>query len=110
MPELPPRFESVAPEDLRKRFNDGGYWERAQRGELLEVIVEDGHPSPPSSGEPTCTRSQYVIYLDPEGNKIAEVHQYVRPDGDIGASGRPDPKALLEEGTVYHVAAWRLRS
>ena len=27
--------------------------------------------------------------------------KYLRPDGTIGASGRPDPKALIVEGVMY---------
>lgn len=81
-----------------------------KEGTLHELVVEDGHPSPASSGEPVCTRSQYVLYLDPRGEKVAEVHQYVRPDGGIGASGRPDPKALLIDDVVYHVTAWSPRT
>ncbi len=32
--------------------------------------------------------------------KVALVHQYLRPDGRIGASGMPDPKWLLGEGEI----------
>jgi hypothetical protein len=30
------------------------------------------------------------------------VHQYLRPDGTLGLSGRPDPKLVLYEGVVYY--------
>jgi hypothetical protein len=46
--------------------------------------------------------SQTVEYYDGD-NRVALVHQYLRPDGTIGASGRPDPKALLEDGILYFV-------
>ena len=32
---------------------------------------------------------------------VAGVHQYLRRDGTIGASGRPDPKELFVNGTLY---------
>jgi hypothetical protein len=48
-----------------------------------------------------CTRSQYLIYVDNNGKKVAGVHQYLRPDGKLGASGRPDPKELLINGVLY---------
>jgi hypothetical protein len=32
------------------------------------------------------------------------VHQYLQPDGTLGASGQPDPKRLLHDGILYH--AW----
>lgn len=84
-------------------FNGGRYWERAKSGELRERIKKDGHPSPPSAPEPICTRSQIIAYFDDEDQKVALVHQYVRPDGSLGAAGRPDPKRLLEGGVLYAV-------
>jgi len=35
---------------------------------------------------------------------VAVVFQYLRPDGSIGGSGRPDPKFLLRDGVQYVVA------
>lgn len=70
-------------------------------GELFEVIYRDGHPSPRVSGEPPCTRSQMIAYLDAEGRQVAVVHQYLRKDGRIGGSGRPDPKKLFYKGDIY---------
>jgi hypothetical protein len=32
------------------------------------------------------------------------VHQYLRPDGTLGASGLPDPKLVVHEGVVYKLA------
>ncbi len=58
---------------------------------------------PPSSpAEPPGTRSQMVAYLDAAGQRIALVHQYLRPDGTIGGSGRPDPKELFDDGILYY--------
>lgn len=82
-------------------FNDGQYWERAQRGELRQRILKEGHPSPPKAREPFCTRSQYIAYIDLEGKKVAGVHQYYRRDGTIGLGGKPDPKELLVDGVLY---------
>jgi hypothetical protein len=31
----------------------------------------------------------------------ASIHRYLRPDGTLGASGRPDPKRLVEGGVKY---------
>jgi hypothetical protein len=44
-----------------------------------------------------------VSYRDTGNFEIARVHQYLRTDGSIGASGRPDPKRLFEEGTLYRL-------
>ncbi len=47
-----------------------------------------------------CTRSQLITYFDADGRRVAIVHQYLRRDGTLGASGLPDPKWLLHEGEV----------
>ena len=44
--------------------------------------------------------SQLVDVLDASGTRVAEFHQYLLPDGSIGASGRRDPKGVLVGG-VY---------
>ena len=84
-------------------FSDGRYWESAQRGEFAEVVLKENHPSPKDSAEPYCTLSQFVAYLDALNMKVAQVHQYLRPNGEIGGSGRPDPKTLFKDGVLYYV-------
>lgn len=90
---LPTRF--VAPQIIQEAFNSGQFWERAQRGELSTVLKRNSHPEPSPKGEPSCTHSQFIVYYTPAGEAIAGVHQYVRPDGTLGGSGRPDPKRLV---------------
>jgi hypothetical protein len=46
-----------------------------------------------------------IAYFDGDGQRVAVVHQYLRTDGTLGASGRPDPKRLLEGGVLYAVSA-----
>jgi hypothetical protein len=82
-------------------FNEGQYWQKAQTGPLWQAVEVDGHPSPPLAGEPFCTRSQIVSYRDENAREVARVHQYLRPDGSIGLSGKPDPQQLLHEGVLY---------
>lgn len=89
--------------EIRRLFNDGDFWGRVQRGEFTEVLVAESHPSPPHASLPACTRSQIVAYFDEQGVKVALVHQYLRPDGSLGASGKPDPKKLLLDGTLHVV-------
>jgi hypothetical protein len=86
---------------MQKRFNEGGYWERLRSGEYTSVVRENRHPSLTATNEPFCTQSQMVSYLDQNGNEIARVHQDLRTDGTIGASGKPDPKRLLEGDILY---------
>lgn len=76
---------------------------KARRGELIAVVQRERHPALPLAAEPFCTRSQLVSYFDGSGNEIARVHQYLRTDGTIGLSGRPDPKRLLEGGILYRI-------
>lgn len=91
----------VTPAELRRLFNDGGYWNRAKSGKLTEKLYREGHPSPSKSGEPPCTRSQILAYFDENGRQVAIVHQYLRKDGSLGASGRPDPKKLFHDDVLY---------
>ncbi len=82
-------------------FNNGKYWEKAKSGTLRPALVANNHPSSPRAKVPICTRSQYIIYFNNKGEKVAAVHQYLRPDGKLGASGRPDPKELFVNGILY---------
>ena len=93
----------VSPDFLRDLFAEKDLWYRSMTGELHTVNIADGHPSPSQSGEPFCTRSQRLAYVDDAGSAVAQVHQYLRQDGTIGASGKPDPKLILHDGTVYGV-------
>ncbi len=70
-------------------------------GRLRTVTVADKHPSSNKGNEPYCTRSQFIDVLSSDGERIAGAHQYLRVDGTLGASGRPDPKIVVIEGVVY---------
>jgi len=103
MPEhYPTPFQRVSATEMCRMFNDGGYWEKTQSGELTAVVIEDRHPSLSLAREPFCTRSQMISYRDGT-QEIARVHQYMRTDGTIGASGKPDPKRLFENGVLYRL-------
>jgi hypothetical protein len=94
--------QRITSAELRLIFNQDELWERAQSGEFEERILKARHPAPAASSEPYCTQSQMVGYHLPDGTRICLVHQYLRPDGTVGASGRPDPKALVKDGTFYY--------
>lgn len=89
--------------EMRRRFNCGRYQQRLGAGELTAKIGRVGHPSPVKSGQPHCTQSQEVFYLDSSGQEVARVHQYLRPDGKLGGRGLPDPKRLSEQGIIYRL-------
>lgn len=94
-------MRKVTPEVLREIFNACGFWERARAGKIEQRVVRRGPPSPLAC-QPPGTVSQYVEYWE-AGTKIAEVHQYVRADGTIGASGLPDPKVVLFDDILYYL-------
>ena len=51
---------------------------------------------------PLGTKSEIIIYYDSANKELyVKVHQYVLPDGTLGASGKPDPKAILLDGKMY---------
>jgi len=81
-------------------FNTGGYEERAQKGEL-KVRVDASHPAPPKANMPAGTLSQMIAYLDGDGNEVVAAHRYLKTDGTLAASGRPDPKRILKDGLLY---------
>jgi hypothetical protein len=82
-------------------FNEAGRWAQVKNGTLAPLLLKEKHPSPQPAGEPHCTRSQMISYRDAEGHEVARVHQYLRPDGTLGGSGKPDPKRLYNRGTIY---------
>lgn len=62
-------------------------------------LKDEGGPR--SKNEPAGTRSLAVSYLNSALERIFIVHLYLGPDGEIGGSGKPDPKWLFEDGVVY---------
>jgi hypothetical protein len=103
MIDLPPPTR-ITPQEMRKLFNDNGFLEKVKRGELIESVRADRHPSLPLANEPWCTRSQEISYIEVSSNEeVARVHRYLRTDGSIGLSGRPDPKRLSLNGVRYRL-------
>lgn len=51
--------------------------------------------------EPNCTWTRLYRYLTLDREPVALVHQYERPDGTIGASGRADPKSIIVGDEVW---------
>ena len=102
MTNHPIEFLRVEATRLQQLFNEGQFWERTKSGELQAKVLEDRHPTLTLANEPFCTRSQMVSYLD-GAKEVARVHQYLRMDGTIGASGKPDPKRLFVDGMLYRL-------
>lgn len=101
------RVNWVSEDIIRQLFDDGQYRQRADSGELTEKLKRESHRLPPPGGEPPCTKSQIVLYINVENKVVAIAHRYLRPDGTLGASRQPDPKYLVHEGKVYKLRQTR---
>lgn len=89
----------VSEDALRQRFARGDYLTRAANGEFGCCLADETRPR--SDDEPAGARSLMVSYVNDAMVRIFMVHLYLRPDGTLGASGKPDPKWLFEDGVVY---------
>jgi hypothetical protein len=94
------------PEDvIRAMFDEGCYLDLAAEGVLTTEVVYNEHRSPASANLPSCTRSQRLKFTDESGRPVAEAHLYRLPNGNIGASGKLDPKEVIDHNThtVYRL-------
>lgn len=67
-----------------------------------QPYLRDDHLKEPETWKgPRCTRSQMIRYIDRSGQWAVEVHQYLRQNGTLGASGKADPKRLRMGKTVF---------
>ena len=96
----PSRIEYVSVAALRRMFEDDRIEERERTGDL-QIHILSSHDAAARLGMPPKTQTQLIAYVDGSGNHVAEAHRYLLPNGRLGASGRPDPKALLRAGVVY---------
>src|SRR3954447_25964389 len=97
----------TSPREMRRRFNEGRYWERALEGEF--VCRADRPPKKhksESKDEPPNTGSYVVEYFLPRGTDhfvfAFKIHIYLRPAGSLGGRDavlgrepRPDPKVTV---------------
>lgn len=94
---MPPNSDSiewVSKPIIRQIFNEYKFAEKAAHGEFRTEIKRNSHLNSPPASEPYCTNSQIIMYFN-EDEVVAIVHQYLRPDGTLGGSGKPDPKRLI---------------
>jgi hypothetical protein len=100
MPSEP--VKRVPPETIRTIFNNSQCPEQIASGHLVPDMVSDKVlQNPHLKREPPGTRSQIIRYFDLAGQWVVLVHQYLRPDGSLGASGKADPKRLRIAGTIF---------
>ncbi len=67
----------------------------------LKCILSHNQPAKPHSGQVHGTLSQVIKCYDDSGMLVLVVHQFLKPDGTIGASGKPDPKRIVQNGIDY---------
>jgi len=72
-------------------------------GGEFSTRMKQTHPSRTQANEPFCTYTQEVFYIDSGNQEVVRAHQYLRPDGALGASGLPDPKQIVENGIMYRL-------
>lgn len=89
----------VTPAELRECFNAGRYHERVGANELIAAVETERLARPEANQQPG-TVSQMVWYYDASLRRVALVHQYLRRDGTLGGSGRPDPKRLILDDEI----------
>jgi hypothetical protein len=97
------RSRFVSEVELRRIFNEYRYFERMQEGEFHSHIVKQSRRR---GGGPRVRNamSQTVEYRDKQGRRVALVHQYRMRDGRLGGSGKPDPKVVVHDETIYFLA------
>ncbi len=98
---MPPCPKQIVSQDfLSQHFNDEN-WE----GKLSACRSIEFHNRPASveSGQVPGTCRIGTKYYDHENNLVAIVFIYRKPDGTLGASGKPSPKGLLIDGTWCYV-------
>jgi hypothetical protein len=90
---------------IRQRMRESGVLEQVTRARLagnrmqedLYAVVWWDQPAKPTAGQPPGTRSQMLRYFRrSDGQLMAIVHQYRLTNGELGASGLPDPKWLRD--------------
>ncbi|GEM_PF-713289 len=99
--------------ELRRKFNELGYYSQVQKGILIErqgdydKHLERREREKYNQGKslqqplPRCTRSQIRLYSTTDGVIVAVVHRMLKPDGSLGLSGLPDPKWLRVGEVIY---------
>jgi|SRR5579863_770166 hypothetical protein len=92
----------VSKQRIRQLFNEGRYWIRARNREFTLEYLHN-KPAPREARQVRGTKSQIVAYFDSNGEQVALVHQYVKPDGTLGGSGKPDPKELRQGDVLYKI-------
>jgi hypothetical protein len=94
--------KKVGKQELYRRFNDPSFRADIVRRTNQRVDVSDGLASPDCNQEPGTTSHVYdwMEYVAAENRMklLATIRMFKKPDGTIGASGKPDPIVLVVDG------------
>jgi hypothetical protein len=102
IPQRPDVEVFVSPRILGETFNGSQIPKQIEHGELIPRFLRNAYLNHPEQvGEAWCTRGQMIRYLDDQGTLVVEVFQYMRSDGSLGASGRPDPKRMRIRNEIW---------
>ena len=92
----------VGKQELYRIFNDPLFRADIVRRTNQRVECSYGLASPACNQEPGTTSHIYdwMEYMAEENRMrlLATVHMFKKPDGNIGASGNPDPTVLVVDG------------
>lgn len=95
------KVKRVSAPTLQSAFNKSQYPQMIEDGALTAVYLSNRLlPEPRPFQGPKGTRSQTIRYVDSTGEWLVEIHQYLRPDGTLGASGKQDPKRMKINGLI----------
>ena len=90
---------------LRQLFNGSQYPQLIEQGKLKRKVVKSRvlkSSDLRNKSLPPRTKSEIIKYYDTKKDLYVLIHQYLLPDGSLGASGKQDPKAILLDGTMYY--------
>jgi len=87
---------------MHEIFWEQRLWEKVFTGEYLQELRHNEPSSKILSNGDVVDRTQFVSWIDPVTNEeYVRVHQYLLRNGEIGASGCPDPKRIVMGQTMY---------
>lgn len=87
---------------LKRRFNCGGYLGKYLSKSFTFDVTHQGQPEA-WRNLPPGTISQEIMLRDRNGDDVAKIHQFLCPDGTLGASGFPDPKRIFTKRRSYRI-------
>jgi hypothetical protein len=85
-------------------FNNERLLEKSESGEWTKKKRRDNPISLVDYNGKHCVASQEWSWIDEKNVERVRVHQYITAHGEIGASGKPDPKRIfLDDKTMYRL-------